>query len=250
MNIYQSYLTNNRCYKQCVEMVPKGLMLHSVGINQPSAKVFVNTWNTSAISKCVHAFIDASTGDVYQTLPWTVKGWHCGAQANKTHIGVEMCEPYCIKYLVGAKFTVSEPKIAREYAERTYASAVELFAMLCKMFDLDPLEDGVIISHSEGYKRGVASNHADPEHLWNQLELTYSMDTFREAVNNKLKDEGTIVTVPGKWYADGANWAVENGLITGQKLLDGSVEYDWQKPVTKEQLATILKRYHDKFIGI
>ena len=54
--------------------------------------------------------------------------------------------------------------------------------MLCKQFNLDPLADGVIISHREGAARGIASDHADPEHLWNQLGMSYTMNTFRAAV--------------------------------------------------------------------
>ena len=33
--------------------------------------------------------------------------------------------------------------------------------MLCQTFHLNPLADGVIISHKEGHSRGVASNHGD-----------------------------------------------------------------------------------------
>lgn len=54
--------------------------------------------------------------------------------------------------------------------------------MLCKQFNLDPLADGVILSHKEGCARGIASNHDDPEHLWNQLGMNYTMNTFRAAV--------------------------------------------------------------------
>lgn len=35
---------------------------------------------------------------------------------------------------------------------------------VCKQYSLDPMKDGVIISHKEGCARGVASNHGDPEH--------------------------------------------------------------------------------------
>ena len=59
---------------------------------------------------------------------------------------------------------------------------VELFAMLCKEFGLDSLADGVVISHAEGHKSGIASNHGDPEHLWRQLGLAYTMDGFRKEV--------------------------------------------------------------------
>ena len=54
--------------------------------------------------------------------------------------------------------------------------------MLCKKYGLNPLEDGVIISHREGHSRGIASNHGDPEHLWTQLGMGYTMDGFRKAV--------------------------------------------------------------------
>ena len=89
-------------------------------------------------------------------------------------IGVEMCEPACIKYTSGANFICADTAAAKAVAKRTYEAAVELFAMLCKIFHLDPLADGVIISHREGHSRGVASNHGDPEHLWNQLHMIVS----------------------------------------------------------------------------
>ena len=161
-------------------------MLHSVGCPQPSAQVFVNSWNSADKSVCVHAFIDANTGDVYQTLPWEYRGRHCGSgpngSGNNTHIGVEMCEPACIRYTGGARFTCSNVEEARAAVRRTYESAVQLFAELCERFRLDPLTDGVILSHEEGHKRGIASNHGDPVHLWNQLNMGYTMDGFRKAI--------------------------------------------------------------------
>lgn len=183
MNLIQSFLTNNPCYTCGRTITVKGLMLHSVGCPQPSAAVFVRNWNRADYDRaCVHGFIDANTGDIYQTLPWNRRGWHCDDAANNTHIGVEMCEPACIKYTQGATFTCSDPATAKAAATRTYKAAVELFAMLCKQFNLDPLADGVILSHKEGAARGIASGHADPEHLWNQLGMGYTMNTFRAAV--------------------------------------------------------------------
>ena len=56
--------------------------------------------------------------------------------------------------------------------------ALELFdGMLCKKYSLNPLEDGVVISHREGHSRGIASNHGDPEHLWTQLGMGYTMQS-------------------------------------------------------------------------
>lgn len=189
MKIIQSILTQNACYKAGKKITVKGLMLHSVGCNQPDAGVFVRNWNRSGLEVCVHAFIDGNTGDVHQTLPWNHRGWHGGGSSNNTHIGVEMCEPSCIKYTGGSSFTCSDLPTARAVAQRTYDTAVQLFAHLCKEYGLNPLADGVIVSHKEGHSRGIASNHGDPEHLWKGLGMTYTMDTFRKAVKTAMTDE-------------------------------------------------------------
>jgi len=219
VKIIESILTNNPCYKKGKKITVKGLMLHSVGCPQPSAQVFVKNWNKSSYDRaCVHGFIDANTGDVYQTLPWNYRGWHCGSgkngSGNNTHIGVEMCEPGCIKYTGGSTFTCSDMAKAKAAVKRTYDSAVELFAMLCKQYKLDPLKDGVIVSHKEGHARGIATNHGDPEHLWTQLKTGYTMDGFRRAV--KAAMEGTAA--PAEPAAATANGAAYRVRVTASTL--------------------------------
>ena len=187
MKLVESIMTKNPCYAAGRKITVKGLMLHSVGCPQPKASVFISSWNSpSHDTSCVHGFIDGNDGTAYQTLPWNHRGWHCGSgskgSGNNTHIGVEMCEPACIKYTSGSNFTCSDTATAKAVAKRTYETAVELFAMLCEKYSLDPLADGVIISHKEGCSRGIASNHGDPEHLWAQLGMGYTMDGFRRAV--------------------------------------------------------------------
>ena len=196
MKLVESILTKNSCYTAGRKITVKGLMLHSVGCPQPKASVFINSWNSASYTAaCVHSFIDGNDGTVYQTLPWNHRGWHCVSgskgSGNNTHIGVEMCEPACIKYTSGANFTCSDTATAKAVAKRTYEAAVELFAMLCEKYSLDPTADGVILSHSEGYKRGIASNHADPEHLWTQLGIGYTMDGFRKAVKAAMESGGS-----------------------------------------------------------
>ena len=116
MNIIQSILTKNPCYKAGRKITVKGLMIHSVGCAQPSAKVFVKLWGSGNYEIGVHGIIDGNTGDVYQCLPWNHRGWHGGGSANNTHIGVEMCEPACIKYTSGANFTCSDLPTAKAVA--------------------------------------------------------------------------------------------------------------------------------------
>ena len=225
MNLIESILTKNPCYLAGSKIKVKGLMLHSVGCSQPSASVFVRNWNTSTnvVQACVHGFIDANTGDVYQTLPWEHRGWHCGGDANSTHIGVEMCEPDCITYTKGANFTCSDTARAKVMVERTYKSAVELFAYLCNKYNLNPLADGVILAHSEAYKRGVASNHADPEHLWKGLKLPYTMDSFRKDVNAAMTPKYYRVQVGAFSKREGA----ENLLIKLKNAgFEGFIKYN------------------------
>lgn len=207
MNIIKKYCTKNQCYIVGKSFTPKGLMLHSVGCNQPSAAVFSKSFNEyqpGGRQICVHGFIDANNGDVHQTLPWTMRGWHGGGKSNDTHIGIEMCEPACIEYSKenASKFTCSDLKTAQKNCEVAYNSAVELFAYLCKEFGFDPLADGVIVSHCEGHARGIASNHGDPEHLWLGLKMPYTMDGFRRDVKAAM---GTVQDKPADKYkpADG-----------------------------------------------
>ena len=187
MKVVQNFLTQNDCYKTNRTINVKGLMLHSVGCPQPSASVFVRTWNRSGLQACVHAFIDGNDGTVYQTLPWNHRGWHGGGKSNNTHIGVEMCEPATIKYTGGSSFKDLDPVATKKVVLRTYNAAVELFAYLCKQYKLNPMTD--IISHREGNSLGIASNHGDPEHLWKSFGL--SMDGFRKDVQTQMNKGNT-----------------------------------------------------------
>ena len=219
MNIIEAFATNNKCYQIGAPLYPQGIMLHSIGTPQPSAAVlarYFDQYQPGGQSVCVHAFLDAG-GTVYQTLPWEMRGWHCGGAANGTHIGVEMTEP-------AAAMSYAE---AAEQITGTYRAAVALFAQLCSRYGLDPLADGVIIGHAEGHRRGVASNHADPEYLWNAYGMGYTMDGFRADVatamaakNTDEEDEddmvryNTIEEVPS-WAQDTVRALVDAGALGG-----------------------------------
>lgn len=194
MNLRKLILTENACYKTGEKITVKGLMLHSTGANNPWLNRYVgpddgllgsnkygNHWNTyhpEGREICVHGFIGKlADGSIatYQTLPWNHKGWHAGGSANSTHIGVEICED-------GLTDSV--------YFNQVYKEAVELFAYLCKMFNLT---EKSIICHCEGNKLGIASNHADVMHWFPKHGK--SMDTFRADVK-ALLNEGTTPTTP------------------------------------------------------
>ncbi|GHV06520.1 hypothetical protein FACS1894217_05360 [Clostridia bacterium] len=184
---------NNACYKAGRTITPKGIMVHSTGANNPCLKRYVgpddgllgknqynNHWNQDkpdGRQVCVHGFIGKlADGSVatYQTLPWNHRGWHCGSgskgSGNDTHISFECCE---------------DGLTDKAYFEAVYREAAELCAYLCKEYSLDPTADGVIIGHYEGYQRGIASNHGDPQNWWPKHGKT--MIDFRAYVKQLLE---------------------------------------------------------------
>ena len=229
MNLIRCYLTNNRCYTIGATIKPRGVMVHSTGKNNPKIARYVqpspntanresllatigtnryaNDWNNSGESVCVHAFIgrlaDNSVGAV-QTLPWNRRGWHAGdgtsgKSANDTHISFEICE---------------DALTDASYFAQVYAKAVELTAMLCETYNLDPKADGVVICHSEGYKRGIASNHGDVMHWFPKFGK--SMDAFRGDVAKAMGSSNTSTgsssnTSTGGVIAEGSIVRVKQG---------------------------------------
>jgi len=185
MNLRKLILTENECYKSGKTIIPQGIMVHSTAANNPHLKRYVgpndgflgvnnnnNHWNRSkpdGREVCVHAFIGKlADGSVatYQTLPWNYRAWHCGGSANNTHISFEICED-----------DLKNP----EYFRAVFKEATELCASLCKEFGLNETQ---IICHSEGHKKGIASNHGDVMHWFPKHNET--MDTFRKAVKALL----------------------------------------------------------------
>lgn len=234
MEIIEAFAAKNKCYQAGAALVPRGLMLHSIGCPQPNASVMAQNYNQyrpNGQSVCVHAFVQRD-GMVYQTLPWTVQAWHCGGSANSTHIGIEMTEPASIVYNGGASWRDLDPAATEAHVRGTYAAAVELFAQLCTQYALDPLEDGVIISHAEGAARGIASAHADPTHLWRVFGLT--MDGFRHdiaaalAAKNTVEEDNDMIRYHSigdmpSYYREEAAQLVNSGALQGDNgVLDVS----------------------------
>ena len=192
MKLHQQFLTKNDCYKAGRKINVRGLMLHSTGANNPKLSRYIgpddgilgrnpnnNDWNRPGIQKCVHGFIGFDKNRevrTYQTLPWDHRGWHSGGSANNTHIGVEICED-----------GLHDPL----YFKLVYREAVELFAHLCKKFGLSV---NAIIDHSEGRKRGIASNHGDVMHWFPKHGK--SMDTFRRDVGIEMLGKPVVQPKP------------------------------------------------------
>jgi len=226
MKLIKSYLTKNPCYNAGRYINVEGFVLHSVGCPQSKASVFSTSWNSPSINVAVHGFIEP--GNVYVTLPYrdtkgkAMRCWGCGSPGNDMFVQFEMTEPDTINYTSGSNFTINgNIEDAKKLVIANYLTAVELFADACIFHGKHPANKNVILSHKEAHERGLGTNHGDPEHLWQGLGLPYTMDTFRQAVANKI---GNIVTtiiptttpinIGYKYYRVGTNWT--NGKCIGQ----------------------------------
>lgn len=183
------YQTKNGAYTCGKTIEVKGAVLHSYGCPQPNPDVLAEAWDTPSASACVHEHIGKDK--VIVTLPCTERkgsaqrGWHVGSgtkgTANGTHLSAEMTEPATIKYTFGSNWIeLGDGSGTKAHVLSTYKNAVQEFAAWCVFHNLDPLADGVILSHSEVHARGLGSNHGDVEHIWRKFGL--NMDQFRRDV--------------------------------------------------------------------
>ncbi len=269
METLKCLLTRSDCYRTGRTIAPKGVMVHSTGANNPMLRRYVqparddpdraallkklgvnrngNDWNRPGLDVGVHAFIgklDDGTVAAAQTLPWDHRGWHAGngasgRSANDTHISFEICE---------------DDLESADYFAGAYRTAVELTAMLCERYRLDPLAGGVVICHSEGWRRGIASNHGDVENWFPKFGK--SMDDFRADVARELTGEEEngmtqerfdamladwltrqAKKAPAAWSAKERAWAEASGVVQGS---GGAMRY--QSFATREEVAAMLYR--------
>ena len=185
MKLFTNYMIKNDCYTAGRKIIPKGIMIHSTAAPGVMARAWFNRWNKSyragEINRqvCVHAFVDDK--EVWQYLPWNHRGWHAGGAANNTHIGIEICEPSGFSYsknqMIG--YDVKKNEI---YFRKAFDKAVDLCVFICREYGLTEKN---IISHQEGNRIGVASNHGDVGHWF--PKHGEDMDSFRKAVREKLQ---------------------------------------------------------------
>ena len=173
LKIVRSILTKNDCYLAGKALAPRGIVIHSTGVDQKRVFAYTSQWNRPGVSACVHGFLGLD-GDgklcFTQTLPYEMRCWGCGSGSkgsyNDSHIQFEICE------------TLADGVWCRE----TYAAALELCAELCRIYNIEPEQ---VVCHSEAHALGYASNHADVMHWWPKHGC--SMDGFRRELKALLE---------------------------------------------------------------
>ena len=215
MDISKCILKYNDCYKANRKIVPKGIVIHSTGANNPNLKRYLapddgvigkneykNDWNRSGTGACVHAFIGKDkNGKVrcYQTLPWNMRCWGCGSGSkgsyNDSYIQFEICE---------------DALTDEKYFNEAFALAIELCKQLMKQYNI-PAKN--VVSHHEAHVKGYATNHGDCDHWlkkfgkdmdWfrTQLKTTKASTTTKK---DTTKDSGVIYAVQVGAYSKKAN---------------------------------------------
>ena len=182
--ITQKYLTLNATYTNPVKITPEYLIVHSTGIAVGTKEKLFNNWNKPDALP-VHGMVD-DKGSLH-TLPLNYLAYHVGKKGNSKTIGFEICEPSNMAYVDKnhttvdkVKYNPKDPKNIADFNKR-WDNAVEIAVKFCRETGLTADK---VISHAEGYQKGLASNHADTAH-WFKL-FGKDMDDFRADVKKEL----------------------------------------------------------------
>ena len=209
-------MTQSTCYKGTRRFVPKGILWHSTGANNPTLKRYVqpddnapdraewlaklgrneygNDWNhivqQAGLNFWIGKLADGTVAAV-QTMPWDFRPWGCGSgskgSCNDTHIQFEICE---------------DALTDTSYFNACYKEACEMTAYLCKMFGIDPkgtisyngLKVPTIIDHIGSHNLGLGTNHGDIQHWSRRYGKT--MADVRNDVAAILAEADSIVSAP------------------------------------------------------
>lgn len=209
MDIIKAHATKNLCYIANKKMVPKGIVVHSTGANNPNLKRYVdspenvgvnkygNHWNQATPGGrkvCVHAFIGYDKNKVVRVaeiLPLDICCWGVGAIPYDKY-GNELSSAKSSKFHhygpsynydpAYIQFEICEDDLTdKEYYKNAFSVAAEYCAELCKKYDI-PIAN--IVGHIEAYKQGYGNHHSDPEH-W-MKRFGEDMNDFRSNVKKLL----------------------------------------------------------------
>lgn len=206
MIIHKAYATGSGAYKAQNKIEKwEGIIVHSTGANNPNLKRYVNLkellgenyyknyfgGENDTRDVCPHYVIGLNKYQeitTCQTLPTNISCWCSGqgktgnANFNPPHIQFEICE---------------DDLKDEKYFNNVMNEAAELCAILCKTYDL-PVSS--VISHAEGYKKGIASNHGDIDH-WLKI-YNKDMNWFRSKVSSYMKKSAKVITITASKAVD------------------------------------------------
>lgn len=251
------YVTKNKCYtggRKIPQM--EGIVVHSIGVAQPSVDVIYNNFNNENLQACVHALMNNER--IILTLPYNYRSWGCGSgkngSYNNTHFQFEICEPKGHTYK-GATMIGYDVQKNKEWFNQMYTLLIKFLVFLCDKFNLDA---DAITDHAEANKRGYASAHADTGHWFkyhgksiqtvrddvkailnnsiikntnieDDLDFMSNQSKFNEMLQQAFEDLGLLE--PSNWSQQARDWAEGKEYIKGDQ--NGNKKY--KKPMTREE---------------
>lgn len=132
------------------------------------------------------------------------------------------------------KYNVANNK---KYFEDVYEKCILLADYVLDNLDSTNVSKTTVLSHAEGYKQGIASNHADIGHWWPEHGKT--MDNFRADLQ-EYRNTGKLPFSSNLENSGVSEWAKEAwNKAVGKEIMDGT---NPQNAVTREMLAVILDK--------
>lgn len=227
MNLIKCYQTNSTWYKGAVRnSIPVGILWHDTGAGNPTLKRYVqpletdanyqemlallgtnkykNDWNHIEHEAGLNAWIGQLADGGIATIQageWTMTPWGCGSGelgSCNGYIKKNGSRTYCGRHWVQFEICDDGYKDA-EYFAKVYQEAVELTAMICKEYGIDPKGTveyngatvPTILCHADSYKLKLGGNHGDVYSWFKKMGKT--MDDVRNDVAALLGEKKEAV---------------------------------------------------------
>lgn len=192
------YAKKNGAYVSGRTINPNGCVNHSLGVAQPSVDSIFNNMNQASAGWGVNAILGdfhKGEGKIILALKMNTRPWGCGSGSkgsyNNTRIQWEVCEPAGHTY-AGGTMIGYDVKKNQAYFDRMWKMLVAWNVYCVKKLGYSVSD---ICDHSESYKAGYGTNHADMMH-W-LPKHGKSMDALRSEVKAILNGKEPVNPAKG-----------------------------------------------------
>ncbi len=211
------------------------IVIHYTGNYGDTAKNNADYFARENVGVSAHYFVDDN--EIWCSVSPDHNAWHCGTKnkyyhktcRNNNSIGVEIC-------MLDKQGNIRHESIK---------TAVAFVQTLMDEYNI-PIKN--VVRHYDVTHKQCPAPMVSDASLWEKFKKSLQEDDdmdvnrFRELwteMRKELQDNDS-----GMWSADARQWAVDNGLITGNgTVIDGQPNYMWADLLTREQLVTVLYRF-------
>jgi len=201
------------------------IVIHYTGNDGDTAENNAVYYQRNTVKASAHYFVDDTT--VWRSVPELVTAWAVGG---KKYSGCERTGGGTMHGMVTNANSISIELCgtlkdgSRRASEKTLANAAALAVELMRRYDI-PLER--VVRHFDVTGKQCPAYMVD-EDAW---------AAFRERISRCAADN-----IPAAYAKEAVEWAAQQGILQGNA--DGDLML--AQPVTRQQLAVMLWRYHQK----